>query len=80
MDICHLKNAELARHLQKSRERVVLQDDNVKDEEGYNAIFTEQGASASDMAAAKFSDTILVNYVNETMNYIQFLHVRFSCR
>ena len=32
--------------------------DNVKDEEGYRAVFTEQGASASQTAEAKFLDTI----------------------
>ena len=53
MDLCHLKNAELAKHLQKYKGKDVLWGDNVKDEEGYWAIFTEQSASA----AAKFLDT-----------------------
>ena len=39
-------------------ERVVLWEDNVKDEEGYRAVCTEQVASASQMAAAQFLDTI----------------------
>ena len=30
MDLCHLKNAELAKHLQKYKERVALRGDNVK--------------------------------------------------
>ena len=58
MDPCHLKNAELAKHFQKYMERVVLLGDNVKDEEGHRAAFTAQGASMSQMAAAKFLDTI----------------------
>ena len=58
MDLCNLKNAGLAKHLQKNKARVVLREDNVKDEEGYRAVFTEQGGSASQMAAAKFLDTI----------------------
>ena len=58
MDLCHLKNAELAKHHQKYKGRVVLREDNVKDEEGYWAVFTEQGAPASQMAATKFLDTI----------------------
>ena len=58
MDLCHLKNAELVKHLQKYKERVVLRRDNVQDEEGYRAVFTEQGASASQMGTAKFLDTI----------------------
>ena len=58
MDLCRLKNVELAKHLQKYKGRVVLLEDTVKDEEGYRAVFTEQGASASQMAAAKLLDTI----------------------
>ena len=54
MDLCHLQNAEPAKHLQIYTERVVLGVDNVKDEVGYRAAFTEDGASASQMAAAKF--------------------------
>ena len=34
VDLCHLKNAELGKHLQKNEGRVVLREDNVKDEEG----------------------------------------------
>ena len=40
MDLCHLKNAEVAKHLQIFREQVLHQGDNVKDEEGYNAVVT----------------------------------------
>ena len=58
MGLCHLKNAELVKHLPEYMERVVDQGDNLKDEEGHRAVFTEQGASASQMAAAKFLDTI----------------------
>ena len=58
MDLCHLKSAELAKRLQKCKGRVVLQRDNVKDEEGDRAVFTVQGASVSQMAAAEFLDTI----------------------
>ena len=47
VDLCHLKNAELARHLQSCKGRVVLREDNVKDEGGHRAVFAEQGASAS---------------------------------
>ena len=49
---------ELAKHLQKYKERVVFRADHVKDEEGYRAVFAAQGASASHMAAATFLDTI----------------------
>ena len=39
---CHLKNVELAKHLQKYKGRVVLRRGNVKDEEGCRAVRTEQ--------------------------------------
>ena len=57
MDFCHLKNAEVAKHVQKYKGQVVLRGDNVKDEEEYRAVFTEQGGSVSQMAAATFLDT-----------------------
>ena len=44
--------------IQKYKGRVVFRGDEVKDETGFYAVFTEQGASASQMAAAKFLDTI----------------------
>ena len=55
MDICHLKNAELAKY-QKYKGRVVLRGDIVKDDSGSYAVFTEQGSSASQMTAAKIMD------------------------
>ena len=58
MDLCHLKHAELQTSVQKYKGRVVFRGDRVKDETGFYAVFTEQGASASQMAAAKFLDTI----------------------
>ena len=51
MDICHLKNAELEAKHQKYKGRVVLRGDIVKDNSGSYAVFTEQGSSASQMAA-----------------------------
>ena len=77
MDLCHLKNAERAKHFQNYNGRVVLQGDNVKDEEGHRAVFTEQGASA--MAAAKFLDTIfkLLRMAGETSDAISaYTHVK----
>ena len=38
--------------------RAVFEGDNIRDEEGYKAIFTEQGASSSQMASIKFLDII----------------------
>ena len=58
MDICHLKNAELEAKHQKYKGRVVFRGDIVKDNSGSYAVFTEQGASASQMTAAKIMDII----------------------
>ena len=58
MDICHLKNTELEAKHQKHKGRVVLRGDIVKDDSGAYAVFTEQGSSASQMAAAKIMDII----------------------
>ena len=51
MDVSHLKNADLETKHQKSQGRVVLRGDIVKDDSGSYAVFTEQGSSASQMAA-----------------------------
>ena len=53
MDIRHLKIAELEAKHQKYKGRVVLRRDIVKDDSGSEAVFTEQGSSASQMTAAK---------------------------
>ena len=58
MDLCQSKNAELAKHLQEYKRPPVLRGDNVKDEGRYRAVFTEQGVSVSQMAAAKFLDAM----------------------
>ena len=58
MDLCHLKHAELTKYLQMCKERVVLGRDTVKDDNGYKAVFTEQGASASQVAAATLQDAV----------------------
>ena len=51
MDLCHLKNSELEPQDQKYSGRVVLRGDIAKDDSGSYAVFTEQGPSASQMAA-----------------------------
>ena len=58
MDICHLKNAVLKPNFQKYKGQVVFRGDIVKDDSGSNAVFTEQGSSASQMTAAKVTDVI----------------------
>ena len=51
VDLCHLKNAELGKHLHKYEVRVVLRGDTVKNEEGQGAVFPAQGSSVTQMAA-----------------------------
>ena len=55
---CHVKNAELEAKHPNYKGRVVLRGDIVKDNSGSYAVFTEQGSSASQMAAAKIMDII----------------------
>ena len=60
MDLCHEKGAEFNRpaHEKIYKGRVVFRGDQVRDETGFYAVFTEQSASASHMAAIKFMDFI----------------------
>ena len=60
MDLCHEKHAEFNRPPEEKvyKGRVVFRGDQVKDETGYYAVFSEQSASASHMAAVKFMDYI----------------------
>ena len=58
MDLCHLKNSELELRRQKYKGRVVLRGDIGKDDCGSYAVFTEQGSSASQMAAKNVMDII----------------------
>ena len=56
--LCHIKHWErpATEHVHKGR--VVFQGNEVRDESGFLAVFSEQGTSASHMAAAKFLDAI----------------------
>ena len=60
MDLCHEKGAEFNRadHEKIYKGRVVFRGDQVRDETGFYAVFTEQSASSSHMAAIKFMDYI----------------------
>ena len=60
MDLCHEKHSEfnLLAGDKIYKGRVVFRGDQVRDETGYYAVFTEQSASASHMAAVKFMDFI----------------------
>ena len=58
MALCHLKNAELEEMFQKYKGRIVFRGDGVTDEEGFYAVFSEQGTSAAHMAATNFLDVI----------------------
>ena len=56
MDFRHWKHSELAKHLQTRKGRVG--GDSVKDGGESGAVFAEQGASASQVAVARFLDAI----------------------
>ena len=58
MQLCHIKNSELDEWLQSMKGRIVFRGDGVTDEDGTYAVFTDQGTSASLMAATKFLDLI----------------------
>jgi len=58
MALCHQEHSELAEALRRYRGRVVSRGDNVRDEEGFYAVFSEQGTSASHLASATFLDAI----------------------
>eukprot|EP00973_Karenia_brevis_P001209 165671-Karenia_brevis.AAC.1 len=53
-----LKGAELEAKHQKYQGRVVFRGDNVRDQHDYLAVFSEQGTSASHMAASKFLSAV----------------------
>ena len=56
MDICHLKNSESVKKNEKCKGRVAFRGDTVKDDSLSDAVFTEQGSSASQATAAKLSE------------------------
>ena len=58
MDLCHIKNSQLGKEFWTYKGRVVFRGDIFKDENGNFAVLTEQGASASHMAAAKMMDAL----------------------
>ena len=58
MQLCHRKHSQIATAEPVPKGRLVLRGDIVRDEDGYLAVFSEQGTSASHLAAAKFLDAI----------------------
>ena len=58
MDLCHEKHSELPPERRTYKGRVVFRGDQVKDETGCYAVFSEQGTSASHLSAAKSLDYI----------------------
>ena len=77
MDVCHLKNSELEKKHQKKKGRVVFRGDIVKDDSGSNAVFTEQGSSASQRTAAKVVD-IMVAQDKQRTQYLLTLKSRWK--
>ena len=58
MDLCFEKHSQLEEAFRVYKGRVVFRGDQVKDEEGFFAVFSDEGSSASRMATAKFLDAI----------------------
>ena len=56
--LCHEKHSELQFEKPEYKGRVVFRGDIVRDNDGYYAVFSEQGTSSSHMAATKFLDAI----------------------
>ena len=64
MQLCHLKNSELDEIYQSYKGRLVFRGDNVKDQEGEYAVFTEQGTASSHMTAIKFLEYRIDKLIN----------------
>ena len=58
IELCHLKHAELSQEYQECKGRFVFCGDIVKDEDGVYDEFSEQGAAASKVEAARFVDAL----------------------
>ena len=58
VDLGHFQNQELHKKFQTYCGRVVLRGDSEKDDAGSFAVFTQQGASASQMSTAEILNTI----------------------
>ena len=56
MDLCHLRSLNWRKSAKSTNKEYVLRADVVKDDSGNNAVFTQQGASATHMAAANILD------------------------
>ena len=58
MELCHIEHSEFAEEYQVAKGKVGFTGEHLRDQEGYLAVFSEQGTSASYMAVAKFLDAI----------------------
>jgi hypothetical protein len=58
MPLCHRKNSEFGEEFWSYKGRIVFRGDGVKDEQGFFAVFTEQGTSSTQQAGTKFLDII----------------------
>ena len=61
MDSFFLNHTELAKHLQNYQGRVTLHRNNIKDDNGYRAVFTEQGAHIAEEGYSELYDYGLVH-------------------
>ena len=56
--MCFVKHSELRSQFHVYKGRVVFQGNQVKDQDGFSAIYGDQGTSASHLSATKFLDAI----------------------
>ena len=56
MELCHLRSQSWRKSAKSANKEYVLRADVVKDDSGNNAVFTQQSASATHMAAANVLD------------------------
>ena len=66
MDLCHLEHFELKKKFPKYEGTVVLRGDIVTDDSGNYAVFSEQGASASHLTAAKIHGHIKITRFSQS--------------
>jgi hypothetical protein len=74
MDLCHLENSQMGQEFWKYKGRIVFRGDIVKNQDGPYAVFTEQDASASHMAAARAPG----NYGEDSGAVGAYTQVRFA--
>ena len=72
VDLCHLINVELGKHLQKYEGASRAREDTVKDEEGQGAVFAAQGSSVTQMQRYDWRNRDVVTLTGTCVSYRLF--------